>query len=153
MCFNHCRKRWNNAGKDVVVLHIFQRGKYCPNLSPYVIKLEMYLRMADIQYQVCCWTRLLFFFHEEAKICLFSPRNMTLDTLFAYTVLYSSIYTVHCRLLDSVYFYWTIICLIFMENGRGARGGGAGSGRRGASSRGEASGGGAGIPVQDSLTI
>ncbi|KAG7170094.1 Failed axon connections-like 6 [Homarus americanus] len=46
------RKKWNNAGKDVVVLHMFPRGHFCPNLSPFVVKLEMYLRMADIPYQV-----------------------------------------------------------------------------------------------------
>ncbi|KAK3851649.1 hypothetical protein Pcinc_041719 [Petrolisthes cinctipes] len=46
------RNKWNNAGRDVVVLHMFQRGKYAPSVSPYVIKLEMYLRMSDIQYQI-----------------------------------------------------------------------------------------------------
>ncbi|XP_042863715.1 failed axon connections homolog [Penaeus japonicus] len=46
------RRRWNGAGKDVVVLHIFSRGYTCPSLSPFVIKLETYLRMADIPYQV-----------------------------------------------------------------------------------------------------
>nr|XP_045603775.1 failed axon connections homolog [Procambarus clarkii]XP_045603776.1 failed axon connections homolog [Procambarus clarkii]XP_045603777.1 failed axon connections homolog [Procambarus clarkii] len=46
------RKLWNNVGKDVVVLHMFDRGRYCPNLSPFVVKLETYLRMAEIPYQV-----------------------------------------------------------------------------------------------------
>lgn len=46
------RKKWNNAGKDVVVLHMFPRGYFCPNLSPFVVKLETYLRMAKIPYQV-----------------------------------------------------------------------------------------------------
>ncbi|XP_050691503.1 failed axon connections homolog [Eriocheir sinensis] len=46
------RKRWAEAGKDVVVLHTFPRGAACPNLSPFVLKLETYLRMAEIKYEV-----------------------------------------------------------------------------------------------------
>ncbi|KAK7082016.1 hypothetical protein SK128_002001 [Halocaridina rubra] len=46
------RKKWNNAGKDVAVLHMFRRGYFSPNLSPFVMKLEMYLRMARIPYQI-----------------------------------------------------------------------------------------------------
>ncbi len=34
------------AGTDVVVLHIMDRpGKGLPNLSPYVVKLETFLRL------------------------------------------------------------------------------------------------------------
>ncbi|KAK8754398.1 hypothetical protein OTU49_016061 [Cherax quadricarinatus] len=46
------RKKWNNAGKDFVVLHMFPRGHFSPSLSPFVVKLETYLRMAEIPYQV-----------------------------------------------------------------------------------------------------
>ncbi|XP_047484501.1 failed axon connections homolog isoform X2 [Penaeus chinensis] len=46
------RRKWNEAGKDVVVLHMFNRGYTCPSLSPFVVKLETYLRMADIPYQI-----------------------------------------------------------------------------------------------------
>lgn len=46
------RGKWRNAGEDVVVLHIFPRGHHVPNLSPFVIKLETYLRMANIPYVV-----------------------------------------------------------------------------------------------------
>lgn len=46
------RKCWAEAGRDVVVLHMFGRGKNCPNLSPFVLKLETYLRMADIKYEI-----------------------------------------------------------------------------------------------------
>ncbi|XP_063614412.1 uncharacterized protein LOC134787563, partial [Penaeus indicus] len=46
------RKKWNNAGKDVVVLHIPSRGFYCPSLSPFVVKLETYIRMAEIPHVV-----------------------------------------------------------------------------------------------------
>lgn len=49
---NQLRKKWNNAGKDVVVLHQFFRGKYCINLSPYAVKVETFLRLADIKYVV-----------------------------------------------------------------------------------------------------
>ncbi len=35
-----------------LILHSFDRGKTCPNVSPFVLKLETYLRMADIPYLV-----------------------------------------------------------------------------------------------------
>lgn len=44
------RKRWAKIGKDVVVLHGFPRGRFTPNTSPFVIKLETYLRLAKITY-------------------------------------------------------------------------------------------------------
>ena len=47
-----CREKWNNAGKDVVVLHQFWRGKFCPSLSPFVMKVETFLRMHNIKYEV-----------------------------------------------------------------------------------------------------
>lgn len=46
------RRKWSEAGKDVVVLHMSRRGYSCPSLSPFVLKLETYLRMAEIPYQV-----------------------------------------------------------------------------------------------------
>ncbi|KAF0308207.1 Failed axon connections [Amphibalanus amphitrite] len=46
------RQRWSQAGKDVVVLHQFERGTNMPNLSPFALKLETFLRMANIQYVV-----------------------------------------------------------------------------------------------------
>lgn len=58
------RRRWNNAGKDVVVLHIPPRGFFCPNISPFAVKLETYVRMAEIPYVVD---------HEEP----FGPKGKT----------------------------------------------------------------------------
>ncbi|XP_068223453.1 failed axon connections homolog [Palaemon carinicauda] len=46
------RNKWRSVGKDVVVLHLFPRGRYCPNVSPFVVKLETYLRMAGISYEL-----------------------------------------------------------------------------------------------------
>ena len=46
------RDSWNNAGKDVVVLHMFWRGKHSPGMSPFVIKVETFLRMFNIKYIV-----------------------------------------------------------------------------------------------------
>ncbi|XP_050740041.1 failed axon connections homolog, partial [Eriocheir sinensis] len=46
------RARWAGVGSDVVVLHIFPRGTTCPSLSPFVMKLETYLRLASIPYLV-----------------------------------------------------------------------------------------------------
>ena len=45
------RQKWDNVGKDVVVLHMFQRAYTCPSISPFIIKLETYLRMNDIKYE------------------------------------------------------------------------------------------------------
>ncbi|KAJ6648965.1 Failed axon connections like [Pseudolycoriella hygida] len=36
--------------KSKVILHSTDRGKLCPNASPFVLKLETYLRMAEIPY-------------------------------------------------------------------------------------------------------
>ena len=38
--------------KDVVILHQLPRGKLTQSVSPFSLKLETYLRMADIPYQV-----------------------------------------------------------------------------------------------------
>ncbi|XP_066976426.1 failed axon connections homolog [Macrobrachium rosenbergii] len=46
------RKEWNAAGKDVVVLHTFGRGYTSPNISPFALKLETYLRMAGYKIQI-----------------------------------------------------------------------------------------------------
>jgi len=45
--------RWNKSKcpKDVVVLHGVPRSKTVPAASPFVLKLETFLRMADIPYQ------------------------------------------------------------------------------------------------------
>ncbi|XP_037033520.1 failed axon connections homolog [Bradysia coprophila] len=36
--------------KSKIILHSIDRAKVCPNASPYVLKLETYLRMAEIPY-------------------------------------------------------------------------------------------------------
>lgn len=46
------RQRWSKVGKDVVVLHQFERATNMPHLSPFALKLETFLRMADIKYEV-----------------------------------------------------------------------------------------------------
>ncbi len=45
------RAKWANAGKDVVILHMLPRGKLSPNISPYPVKLETFLRMAEIKFE------------------------------------------------------------------------------------------------------
>jgi hypothetical protein len=45
-------RRWKNTPKDVVILHMIRRGRSAPSPSPFVLKLETYLRMANIPYQV-----------------------------------------------------------------------------------------------------
>ncbi len=43
------REKWNAAGKDVVVLHMFPRAIFSPNASPFPVKLETWLRMNKIK--------------------------------------------------------------------------------------------------------
>lgn len=46
------RSRWNSLGRDAVVLHCPRRGRFAPSMSPFVIKLESFLRLANIPYKV-----------------------------------------------------------------------------------------------------
>jgi len=43
---------WDRMSKDYVILHQFQRATIIPNLSPFALKLETYLRMTGIPYKV-----------------------------------------------------------------------------------------------------
>jgi glutathione S-transferase len=45
------REKWEKLDKDTVVLHQFSRGKVTPSISPFPLKLETYLRIADIKYE------------------------------------------------------------------------------------------------------
>ena len=44
------RTLWESRGRDVVTLHMFSRALTAPNPSPFPIKLETYLRMANIKW-------------------------------------------------------------------------------------------------------
>jgi hypothetical protein len=46
------RKKWASVEKNMVILHQFERGKFTPNVSPFPLKLETYLRMTGIPYEV-----------------------------------------------------------------------------------------------------
>ncbi|KAG7153743.1 failed axon connections homolog isoform X2 [Homarus americanus] len=46
------RWRWCEAGRDVVVLHCPGRGRFAPSMSPFVLKLETFLRFANITYKL-----------------------------------------------------------------------------------------------------
>ncbi len=45
------RAKWDGMEENKVVLHMFKRSKIKPNGSPFVMKLETYLRMAGIDYE------------------------------------------------------------------------------------------------------
>ncbi|CAL8096531.1 unnamed protein product [Orchesella dallaii] len=45
-------RRWKNTPKDVVILHRIPPAIAAPNASPFVIKLETYLRMTNIPYEI-----------------------------------------------------------------------------------------------------
>jgi len=45
------REKWNKLDKDTVVLHHYARAKLIPDGSPFGLKMETYLRMADIKYE------------------------------------------------------------------------------------------------------
>ena len=44
------REKWDKVGENVVVLHQFPRPGTIPNLSPFPIKLETFLRAMKIKY-------------------------------------------------------------------------------------------------------
>lgn len=51
--FSPHRKEEELDSKDAIILHQFSRPKTgAPSLSPFCLKLETYLRMVDLPYQV-----------------------------------------------------------------------------------------------------
>jgi len=44
-------ERWNHLPKDKIVMHAVQRGGTIPHGSPFVVKLETFMRMAKIPYE------------------------------------------------------------------------------------------------------
>lgn len=60
-CFPH-RKEEELDSQDAIILHQFSRPKSgAPSLSPFCLKLETYLRMLDLPYQVTNAQSLLLF--------------------------------------------------------------------------------------------
>ena len=53
------RERFKDSPKDVVILHSVPRGVTVPQISPFALKLETYMRMAKIPYEVIKITRFL----------------------------------------------------------------------------------------------
>lgn len=52
-CFLPHRKEEELDSKDAIILHQFSRPRTgAPSLSPFCLKLETYLRMVDLPYQV-----------------------------------------------------------------------------------------------------
>lgn len=52
-CFGFNRKQQEIDSKDAIILHQFARpNNGVPSLSPFCLKMETYLRMADLPYQV-----------------------------------------------------------------------------------------------------
>jgi hypothetical protein len=45
-------ERWNKSPKDKVIIHSVWRGKQMPSISPYALKLETYLKLAKIPYEL-----------------------------------------------------------------------------------------------------
>lgn len=51
--FFYYRKEEELDSKDAIILHQFSRPRNgVPSLSPFCLKMETYLRMADLPYQV-----------------------------------------------------------------------------------------------------
>ena len=49
---NKKKKSKKFIDENVVILHQMDRGVFAPSISPFPLKLETYLRMAGIPYQV-----------------------------------------------------------------------------------------------------
>lgn len=57
-CFGFGRKQQEIDSKDAIILHQFARpNNGVPSLSPFCLKMETYLRMADLPYQVLVYER------------------------------------------------------------------------------------------------
>lgn len=53
---SHDRKEEELDSKDAIILHQFSRPRTgVPSLSPFCLKMETYLRMVDLPYQVQLW--------------------------------------------------------------------------------------------------
>lgn len=60
-CFGFDRKQQELDSKDAIILHQFARpNNGVPSLSPFCLKMETYLRMADLPYQVLVCKYVLF---------------------------------------------------------------------------------------------
>ena len=46
------RAQWDNAPENKVILHQMGRARTRPNMSPFALKLETYLRVAGIDYEL-----------------------------------------------------------------------------------------------------
>lgn len=75
-CFGFNRKQQEIDSKDAIILHQFARpNNGVPSLSPFCLKMETYLRMADLPYQVFVCKYVSFSWQPcwlEGK-CLISP--------------------------------------------------------------------------------
>uniref|UniRef100_A0A2P2I3E1 Failed axon connections homolog n=1 Tax=Hirondellea gigas TaxID=1518452 RepID=A0A2P2I3E1_9CRUS len=45
------RAKWDNIGRDVVVLHTIKPGNTVPSITPFALKLETFFRLMDIKYE------------------------------------------------------------------------------------------------------
>ncbi|XP_073531845.1 failed axon connections homolog isoform X1 [Phyllobates terribilis] len=63
------RKEQEVDSKDAIILHQFSRpNNGVPSLSPFCLKMETYLRMADLPYQDCCyWIAVLSSFYRPSR--------------------------------------------------------------------------------------
>lgn len=67
-----CRKEQELDSKDAIILHQFSRPKNgVPSLSPFCLKLETYLRMVDLPYQVTYSTWLVETMESISVLSLF----------------------------------------------------------------------------------
>lgn len=57
-----------NFEKDVVYLYQFARTTSLPSLSPYVLKVETWLRLSGLKYEVSNLSNFSFFYYLELNI-------------------------------------------------------------------------------------
>jgi len=111
--------RWTNTPKDVIIVHRFPSASTLPNASPFVIKLETYLRMTKIPYEIdevdfmsvkgkCPWITLNGDHVADSQLCIEYLAKKYKKTVGDYSPQQRAIGTM-ARIMMDEHFYWGLL--------------------------------------------